>query len=96
MKLGVRAHDYGRHSVKEYAALLKQEGYQAVQLAIHLKDFIVNEKGCYEAKLLGEGCMDYSVLKEWLKVHPDMPVLREEMNPLTAKQDLSFMRALDK
>lgn len=64
--------------------------------AIHLKDFIVNEKGCYEAKLLGEGIMDYSVLKEWLKTHPDMPVLREEMNPLTAKQDLSFMKSLDK
>ena len=34
MKAGVRAHDYGRHGVAEYAALLKNEGYEAVQLAI--------------------------------------------------------------
>lgn len=34
MKIGVRAHDYGRHEIEEYAALLKSEGYEAVQLAI--------------------------------------------------------------
>ena len=34
MKIGVRAHDYGRHGVADYAALLKKEGYEAVQLAI--------------------------------------------------------------
>ena len=34
MKIGVRAHDYGRHGVADYAALLKKEGYEAIQLAI--------------------------------------------------------------
>lgn len=34
MKIGVRAHDYGRHTAPELAALLKNEGYETVQLAI--------------------------------------------------------------
>ncbi len=34
MKIGVRGHDYGRHSVAEYAHLLHEEGYDTVQLAI--------------------------------------------------------------
>lgn len=59
---------------------------------IHLKDFTVDKDGAYVAKLLGEGDMNYSVLMEWLKTRPDMPVLREEMNPATAAQDLAFMR----
>lgn len=61
---------------------------------IHLKDFTVDENGVYVPKLLGEGDMDYSVLMEWLKTRPDMPVLREEMNPATAAQDLKFMREM--
>ena len=52
--------------------------------------------GAYVAKLLGEGDMDYSVLKEWLKTRPDMPVLREEMDPATAAQDLAFMRRMQR
>ena len=61
---------------------------------IHLKDFTVDKDGDYVPKLLGEGDMDYSVLTEWLKTRPDMPVLREEMNPVTAAQDLAFMRRM--
>lgn len=38
--------------------------------------------------------MDYAVLTEWLKTRPEMPVLREEMNPSTAAQDLAFMRRM--
>lgn len=34
MKIGVRGHDYGRHSVAEYARLLHDEGYDTVQLAV--------------------------------------------------------------
>ena len=34
MKIGVRGHDYGRHGVAEYAALLHDEGYDTVQLAV--------------------------------------------------------------
>ena len=62
--------------------------------SIHLKDFTVDEQGAYVPKLLGEGCMDYGVLMEWLKTRLDMPVLREEMNPLTAAKDLAFMREM--
>lgn len=62
--------------------------------AIHLKDFVINEKGAYEPRLLGQGVMDYTVLQEWLQTRPHMPVLREEMDPQTAGVDLAFMRAL--
>lgn len=62
--------------------------------AIHLKDFTVDENGAYVPKLLGEGDMDYSVLSEWLKKRADMPLLREEMNPACAAQEIAFMRRL--
>lgn len=64
--------------------------------AIHLKDFTVTGSGEYCPKLLGEGAMDFGVLKEWLKGRPDMPLLREEMNPETAMQDIAFMKELCK
>lgn len=60
--------------------------------AIHLKDFIIDEEGKYAPRLLSKGCMDYSVLKEYLDGHPDMPVIREEMDPLSAAEDIRFMR----
>ncbi|MCR5235055.1 MAG: sugar phosphate isomerase/epimerase [Lachnospiraceae bacterium] len=60
--------------------------------AIHLKDFIINEDGMYTPRSLSEGCMDYSVLKEYLVGHPDMPVIREEIDPLNAAEDIRFMR----
>lgn len=62
--------------------------------AIHLKDFVVDEQGRYCGKPLGEGVMEYDVLKEWLKNHPSMAVLREEMDPMLAKQDIQFMRKI--
>lgn len=34
MKLGVRAHDYGKHEVEVLADILQKEGYQAAQIAI--------------------------------------------------------------
>lgn len=34
MKIGVRAHDYGRFTVAKLAALLKREGYDAAQLVL--------------------------------------------------------------
>lgn len=34
MKLGVRAHDYGKHSAKELAKLLRRDGFSAAQLAV--------------------------------------------------------------
>lgn len=91
-------------NVLEKPALFDQKGYWEYCFsllgedieAIHLKDFVVDDKGGYQAKLLGEGIMDYSVLKAWLAKKPGMAVLREEMNPQTAKADLAFMRGLVK
>ena len=34
MKIGVRAHDYGKHEVEVLADILKKEGYEAAQVAI--------------------------------------------------------------
>lgn len=34
MKIGVRAHDYGKRSIEELAALLHDEDYNAAQLAL--------------------------------------------------------------
>lgn len=62
--------------------------------AIHLKDFVYDEKGDYKPVRLGQGVMQYSVLENWLKKHPDIAVLREEMNLATAAQDLEFMRQM--
>lgn len=62
--------------------------------AIHLKDFRVDECGAYVGTLLGEGCMEYTELEKWLKIRPDMPVLREEMNPAVAARELAFMREM--
>ena len=34
MKIGVRAHDYGKRDIEELAALLHDEDYNAAQLAL--------------------------------------------------------------
>ena len=34
MKIGVRAHDYGKRSAEDLARILQEEGYQAAQLAV--------------------------------------------------------------
>ncbi|MCR5103292.1 MAG: sugar phosphate isomerase/epimerase [Eubacterium sp.] len=61
-------------------------------MAIHLKDFIIEENGTYVAKLLGNGCMDFSVLRDYLRRNPDIPVIREEIDPRTASRDIEFIR----
>ena len=35
MKLGVRAHDYGRHTPEKLAGILKKEGFASAQVALH-------------------------------------------------------------
>lgn len=62
--------------------------------AVHLKDFTVDENGRYCPCLLGHGVMDFTVLKEWLNVKPNIPVLREEINPKTARIDMQFIKNL--
>ncbi|MCR5214044.1 MAG: sugar phosphate isomerase/epimerase [Eubacterium sp.] len=58
---------------------------------IHLKDFIVDENGNYFPRLLGEGCMDYGVLREFLKKNPHIPVIREELDPTYADREKIFI-----
>ena len=63
--------------------------------AMHIKDFKLDEKGNYIPTLLGEGVIDYTAIKEWLHGDaPDMYLLREEMNPATAKQDIEYLRRM--
>ena len=35
MKIGVRAHDYGCHTPKELARILKEAGFECLQLALN-------------------------------------------------------------
>lgn len=61
--------------------------------AMHVKDFYLDKNGGYCPVPLGEGVIEYGAVCEWLhKNRPDMYLLREEMNPEAAKQDIAFMR----
>ncbi len=63
--------------------------------AVHVKDFCREADGEYRPVPLGEGVMDYTFLSEWLRANrPDMYLLREEMDPAKAKQDIEFMKRL--
>lgn len=62
--------------------------------AIHLKDIQMSPEGQQIQVLIGEGLIDYSVLKDWLKDKPDMPVLREGIHPESAEQDIRQMKKL--
>lgn len=63
--------------------------------AMHIKDFRLDQAGAYHGTLLGDGVIRYQAISEWLHANrPDMPLLREEMDPATAKRDMEFMRGL--
>ncbi|MCR5304770.1 MAG: sugar phosphate isomerase/epimerase [Lachnospiraceae bacterium] len=62
--------------------------------AIHLKDIQMSPEGSQIQVLIGEGLIDYSVLREWLRDKPDMPVLREGIHPESAAKDIEQMRKL--
>lgn len=62
--------------------------------AVHIKDFTLDEGGHYVPALLGEGVVEYGELVRFLKTRPDMPVLREEMDPGTARKDMEFLRRM--
>lgn len=61
--------------------------------AVHVKDATV-ENGVFSPCLLGDGIMDYgSTIAPWLRQHaPTISLLREEIHPQTAVQDLAWMR----
>ena len=52
MKIGVRAHDYGKREIEKMAQLLHEEGYEAAQLALPK---VFAGIGAYMAEGLGEG-----------------------------------------
>lgn len=63
--------------------------------AMHIKDFYFDKNGGYCPTLLGEGVIQYEPISGWLHEHrPDMYLLREEMNPEKAQEDIQFMRKL--
>ncbi|MCM1173617.1 MAG: sugar phosphate isomerase/epimerase [Blautia sp.] len=63
--------------------------------AMHIKDFYLDESGKYCAAPLGKGVIRYKAVSEWLHENrPDMYLLREEMNPAIAMEDIEFMKNL--
>ena len=62
--------------------------------AMHIKDFVL-DGDAYCPRPLGGGVMDYSFLSRWVAENrPDMPLLREEVQPGCDGQDLAFLRRL--
>lgn len=62
---------------------------------MHIKDFSLDRKRIYQPEPLGKGVMRYDAVSAWLqKQDREIYLLREEMNPLFAKDDLEFMRKL--
>lgn len=63
--------------------------------AMHIKDFKIDENGHYCSVMLGQGIIQYQVISEWIhKYNPGMYLIREEMNPLKAKEDVLFLRKM--
>lgn len=63
--------------------------------AMHIKDFYYDACGQYVPTPLGKGVLCYDAISEWIHaVHTDMYLLREEMNPAIAAEDIAFMKNL--
>lgn len=63
--------------------------------AIHMKDFTEGPNKEYQPVELGKGVIDYTEIVRWMKQNkPDIVVIREEMDPKSAKQDIQYMRNL--
>lgn len=62
--------------------------------AMHIKDFVL-EGDRYCPRVLGEGIMDYTFIRQWLcENRPEMALLREEVQLEQDAQDLQFMCGL--
>lgn len=62
---------------------------------MHIKDFTLDETQQYQPVRLGAGVMRYETISRWLlENRPEMPLIREEMNPVHAKEDIAFLRRL--
>lgn len=66
--------------------------------AMHIKDFVYGPTHAYDTYTplpLGEGCMRYGVISQWLHGQQwDIPLLREEVILPCAAQDIAFMQRL--
>ena len=63
--------------------------------AVHMKDFVEGPDGEYCPVCLGEGLIRYDTIIRWMKKnHPDIVIVREELDPKTAQRDLRYMREL--
>ncbi len=90
-------------NVLEFPQTTHQESYWTTWLthtgkyieAMHIKDFQVAPDGQFVPCLLGQGVIDYIAISRWLRANrPDMPLLREEMDPARAEGDQAFIRGL--
>ena len=71
------------------------EGLGSYIDVMHIKDFYLDEKGNYCPALLGKGVIRYETISAWLhKNKPDMYLLREEMDPAHAREDMAFLKAM--
>ena len=62
---------------------------------LHIKDFILGRNRRYQPEPLGTGVMRYEAISRWLqKQDRELYLIREEMNLLFAKDDLTFIRGL--
>lgn len=63
--------------------------------AIHLKGFYYDSQNQYVPCEFAKGIGDYQWLFQWLKNQkPDIAILREELNPVFAQEDVAYMRQL--
>ena len=62
---------------------------------IHMKDALFVPTAPRIPTPLGEGQMDYTILRDWLhREHPDAALLRDEVILSAAQRDLNFIRAM--
>ncbi len=64
--------------------------------AVHLKDFTYGRDGEYESAPLGKGVFDFGPIRKALpSMAPDVPLIREELDPGDAWADICFMKSLE-
>lgn len=84
------------NNVKEQEKLWKNcfDAFGKDISVLHLKDFVIKENMMVPT-LLGEGLFEYEYLFQWLRKNkPELSILREEINPVTALQDIEFMKKI--
>ncbi len=62
---------------------------------LHIKDFSLDRRQQYQPEPLGKGVIRYEAISRWLEGQKrEISLIREEMNLLFVKEDLTFMRNL--